>query len=179
MLEARQALVQREMAVGRALPGDLVAGSRWGRGARRKGGAGGAAAGGSGAAGGAAGAASGPPFACVSKPAVKWPSQCVSDACISCTTDNCDDPTSEGTHGCWFITDPGDRALCEAAYACFTDPANNCTNQGDPLKCWCGTNPTTCLTDNSPPTQANGPCLQQVFAAAKSTDAATVKLEGQ
>ncbi len=35
---------------------------------------------------------------------------------------------------------------------------------------------TTCVTDNSPPTQANGPCLQEVFAAGKSTDAATINL---
>jgi hypothetical protein len=81
------------------------------------------------------------------------------------------------TDGCQiYAANPADFALCQAAYKCFTDPANNCTNQGDPLKCWCGTNPTTCLTDNSPPTQANGACLQQVFAAAKSTDAATIRL---
>ena len=53
---------------------------------------------------------------------------------------------------------------------------------GDPLKCWCGdkqppdTSAQTCLTDNTPPTQANGPCLQQILKAAKSMDAATVRL---
>ena len=45
---------------------------------------------------------------------------------------------------------------------------------GDTLSCWCGTNPTTCVSSNTPPTQANGPCLQQIFAAAKTMDAATI-----
>ena len=43
------------------------------------------------------------------------------------------------------------------------------------MKCWCGSNPTTCVTMNMPPLQANGPCLQQVFAAAKTMDAPTIK----
>jgi hypothetical protein len=72
-----------------------------------------------------------------------------------------------------------DRKLCEDVYACFRD--TGCLGvMGDPIKCWCGTNYTdktqTCFTDNAPPTQANGPCLRQVLAAAKSTDAATVRL---
>ena len=31
------------------------------------------------------------------------------------------------------------------------------------------------MTDNSPPTQANGVCAKLVFAAAKSTDAETIR----
>jgi hypothetical protein len=89
-----------------------------------------------------------------------------------------------GTDGCDAITDPTDRGLCENLYACLVatthagSPSfpNNCIFQGDPLACWCGSNPTTCVTDNAPPTQANGPCLQQIFAAAKSMDAATINL---
>ena len=83
--------------------------------------------------------------------------------------------------GCDGLTTQADKDLCEALYACLVAPAHPgtsvpgaCTSQGDPLACWCGTNTTTCATDNAPPTQANGPCLQQVFAAAKSTDAATI-----
>jgi hypothetical protein len=87
------------------------------------------------------------------------------------------------TDGCDGLTTQADKDLCEALYACLVAPTHPgtsvpgaCTVQGDPLACWCGTNSTTCATDNAPPTQANGPCLQQVFAAAKSTDAATILL---
>jgi hypothetical protein len=89
-----------------------------------------------------------------------------------------------GTDGCDAIADATDRAACEALYACMTAPTHPgdatysgpCIFQGDPLGCWCGSNPTTCVTDNAGPTRANGPCLQQVFAAAKSMDAATINL---
>ena len=73
--------------------------------------------------------------------------------------------------------------LCETLYACLVAPTHPgttmpgfCISQGDPLACWCGTNGTTCTTDNAPPTQANGPCLQQVFDAAKSMDASTINM---
>jgi len=91
--------------------------------------------------------------------------------CQTCTQDNC----SAETDGCDGISDPADKALCEAAYACFVTPSYDCVYQGDPLKCWCGTNPTTCVSSNAGATQANGPCLQQVFAAAKTNDAPTIK----
>ena len=103
----------------------------------------------------------------------------VSPACEECTTDNC----FPQTDGCDLIVDASDHQLCESAYDCFVAPTHpgtlvpgGCTTQGDPLECWCGTNPTTCVTSNLPPTQANGPCLDAVFAAAKTTDAATIKL---
>lgn len=136
-------------------------------------GTGGAGTGGAGTGGTAGGNGSGGGGGAGGAPMCLGPAECVSDACSQCTSDNC----ISDTDGCQiFPTGSQDHALCEAAYACFTDPVNNCTIQGDPLKCWCGTNPTTCLTDNSPPTQANGVCLQQVFAAAKSMDAPTIRL---
>ena len=107
------------------------------------------------------------------------PSHCHGADCEQCTTDNC----FPATDGCDQIADPTDKQLCENLYTCLAAPTHpgttvpgTCTTQGDPLQCWCGTNPTTCVTSNTPPTQANGPCLQQIFAAAKSTDAATIKL---
>jgi hypothetical protein len=96
---------------------------------------------------------------------------CGGPVCDKCVNENCDGTTS----GCQTIADAADRRLCEDLYACFTDPAHDCTNQGDPLKCWCGTNPTTCITDNSGPTQANGVCAKLVLAAAKTNDAAIIR----
>ena len=90
---------------------------------------------------------------------------------------NCFPPTD----GCGSISDPGDRSLCENLYACLVAPTHPgtsvpgpCVMNGDPLACWCGTNPATCTTDNVPPTRANGPCLAQILAAAKTTEAAVV-----
>jgi|GEM_PF-5389894 len=103
------------------------------------------------------------------------PTHCAGGVCDSCTVENC----VPATDGCDAITDPADKALCEAAYACFVTPTFACVTQGDPLKCWCGTNPTTCVTSNADPTKANGPCLNAVIAAARLTpatyDAATIK----
>jgi hypothetical protein len=99
-------------------------------------------------------------------------------ACDTCTADFCD----AATDGCSQLDDPTDRALCESSYACFASPTHPgstipgpCTTGGDPAKCWCGTNSQTCLTSNAPPTQANGPCLQEVIAAAKTPDADTIR----
>src|SRR5262249_31641876 len=76
---------------------------------------------------------------------------------------------------CLGFADPADRDLCENLYACLVAPAHPgtsipgpCLNVGDPLPCWCGTNFLTCATDNTPPTQANRPCLQQILAAGNS-----------
>lgn len=96
---------------------------------------------------------------------------CRTPTCNKCTTENC----STHTMGCQELTDDAERHLCEDVYTCFTDPANDCVTRGDPLKCWCGTNPLTCVTDNSPPTQANGVCLKQVLAAGKSADASAIR----
>jgi hypothetical protein len=89
--------------------------------------------------------------------------------CDKCTTDNCAAGTDDG---CDSIADAAERKACEELYACFI--GNSCVVQGDPLPCWCGKNMTTCVTDNSGATQANGPCVREIFAAAKSSDADTI-----
>ena len=115
-------------------------------------------------------------------------SHCAGQACDDCTNTNCVDAANLG--GCDSFSDAADKKLCEDLYTCAvndrtlkaSDGSLNCiapTNQGDLIPCWCGTNPTTCVSANQPPTMANGPCLQQVIAAAKLTpqtyDAHTVK----
>lgn len=96
---------------------------------------------------------------------------CAGSACDACSFDpevgNC----FAGTDGCDSIDDAADRQLCETLYACFTDPVNSCVAQGDAIKCWCGTNPSTCATDDSGATMANGPCLGLVTLGAKLTPA--------
>jgi hypothetical protein len=94
--------------------------------------------------------------------------------CDTCTKANCN-PERDG---CEHIADATGRKLCEDAYACFVNSASQClkkNNQGDAIPCWCGNNMTTCWNSNEPPKQANGPCLKQVFAAAATTDAATIR----
>jgi hypothetical protein len=99
------------------------------------------------------------------------PTHVAGPVCDKCTTDNC--PVGD-VEGCDVIPDPADRKLCEDLYKCFADTKNSCVIQGDPVRCWCGTHLTTCVTDNAPATMANGPCVKEVFAAAKSNDADTV-----
>src|SRR6266700_2092804 len=94
------------------------------------------------------------------------PTHSAGPECESCTTENCIAGTDDG---CDSIPDPGDRKLCEAAYACFA--RSGCVHDGDSIQCWCGSNPTTCVTDNEGPTRANGPCVNEIFAAAKTTEA--------
>ena len=98
------------------------------------------------------------------------PSHCTSAECETCTAQNC----VYKTDGCDHLGTPAERKMCEEVYACFNDPANKCVVQGDALKCWCGTNPVTCISSNEPPTQANGPCREKVFEATATRDAATV-----
>jgi hypothetical protein len=151
-------------------------------GAAGAGGIGGSARGGRGGAGGGAGAgmsggtgggAAGSSGMCS---ATTPPTHCVSAACEQCTVDNC----FPSTDGCDHYPDSTDKQLCESLYQCFvadTHPGSTipgpCTHMGDPTKCWCGTNPTTCLTD---PAAANGPCLAKVIAAAKTAAPSTIKL---
>jgi hypothetical protein len=83
--------------------------------------------------------------------------------CFNCVPD---------TDGCQGLTDPNDRTLCMNLYNCIlqpTHPGTSVPGACDPLKCWCGTNPTTCVTSNVDPTKANGPCVNEVMAAAKLT----------
>jgi hypothetical protein len=117
-------------------------------------------------------------------------SHCAGAACDQCSFDVGTDICSTSpdgcfncvpsTDGCDTIADPTDRQLCEDAYGCFTNPANNCVVQGDVTTCWCGTNTATCQTDNTAPTMANGPCLDVITRAARLTaatyDSATVLL---
>ena len=156
-------------------------------------GTGGSAAGGSGEGGsGAGGSGAGGAIACTD------PTHCDSLACEQCTfgrerwrsPDLCDsspdgcnncDPTVAGCDG---FTDPNDRTpvpepLCLLGSADAPGRARPsrtvCLGTfGDPLGCWCGSNSLTCATSNAPPTQANGPCVQQIFAAAKTMDAPTI-----
>jgi hypothetical protein len=96
---------------------------------------------------------------------------CSTQACDACSNQNCAPPLD----GCAFIDDAGDRKLCEDLYVCFTDPKQPCTSQGDAVRCWCGTNPTTCLTAATGPLAGNGPCVDKVFAGARSTDPETIR----
>ena len=119
-----------------------------------------------------------------------FPTECAGLLCNQCTygqqpgePDLCDS-TDEGCFncvpaltGCQVFTDAGDRALCENLYACLVAPTHpdstvipgQCVHNGDPITCWCGDQPTTCVNTNSGPGMANGPCLAQVQAAAKVT----------
>jgi hypothetical protein len=94
------------------------------------------------------------------------PTHAAGPRCESCSAQNC----TAATDGCDGIVDSGDRALCEDLYDCFADAAHDCTIQGDPVRCWCGTHPTTCLTHATGPLSANGPCLDRLIAAAKTAD---------
>jgi hypothetical protein len=85
-------------------------------------------------------------------------------ACATCTTDNCSLGAS-GTDGCCGLANAADQQLCQAAYECFTSKA--CTKSGDPTDCFCGTNMDTCFALFG---SANGPCVREVQAAAKSED---------
>ena len=108
------------------------------------------------------------------------PSHCAGQDCEACVASNC----STATDGCDGLTDPKDKKLCEDLIACVLSHKGDgqCLmpgNEGDLIPCWCGTNPTTCVTANSGATMANGPCLAQVIAAARMTpqtyDAPTIK----
>jgi hypothetical protein len=85
--------------------------------------------------------------------------------CLQCTKDNCTlGPT--GTDGCCGLASGADQQLCEALWTCFV--ANDCTSAGDPTKCFCGTSMTgICYAVKG---TANGPCVAQVIAAAKTDD---------
>ena len=103
-------------------------------------------------------------------PAGPPPTHEAGPACEKCTSDNC----APGDDGCDAIADATDRKVCEELYACFSDSHLNCSIKGDPLRCWCGTNMLTCYSDTSGPGAANGPCVKQVLAAAKTNEADTI-----
>jgi len=101
-------------------------------------------------------------------------------ACCTCTTDNCSlAPNPAGTYGCSGISDPGDKALCQAAAACFAAAAHpgnviagHCTVGGDASRCFCGTSAGACFATAG---AANGPCVAEVQAAAKTTDPTMIR----
>ena len=112
------------------------------------------------------------------------PSECEGAACNDCTfgpNRNCE----PSTDGCEGLASDADRQLCWALYVCLRDqtfqdrscfsPNRSVSLDGNPgLVCWCGS---AHLDQNQCQTGvevANGPCLQQVIAAAKSPDPAVI-----
>jgi hypothetical protein len=113
------------------------------------------------------------------------PSECEGAACNDCTfgpNGNC----FEGTDGCAGLSSDADRQLCWALYLCLRDqtfegrgcfsPNRSLTTDEPGLVCWCGSahlGQSQCQTGVE---AANGPCLQQVIAAAKSSDPTIINL---
>jgi hypothetical protein len=93
--------------------------------------------------------------------------------CPTCVAANCKlDPAPAGSDGCCAQASTADQLLCLAAYACFSANAATCTSQGDPNNCFCGTaNFNTCWSVQG---AANGPCVNETIAAAKTADLAQV-----
>lgn len=131
----------------------------------------------SGASGGGMGGAAGPTNTCPNEPTNGIvPAGGAPDSggatCDDCTVANCSlGPPPNFTDGCCGLPDPGDQLLCEAAALCFASPTNQCTIGGDATNCFCGTSGAKCFAT---PGLANGPCVAQVFAAAKSMDPPTI-----
>jgi hypothetical protein len=92
-------------------------------------------------------------------------------ACADCTTNNCSlAPNPDGTDGCCGLASAADQVLCIAAAECFT--TNKCTAAGSPSPCYCGNSGADCYVV---PGAANGPCVAEVAAAAKTTDPSTIR----
>jgi hypothetical protein len=88
-------------------------------------------------------------------------------ACATCTTASCYFGPM-GTDGCCNLPSTADQLLCIALYNCFSANADTCTSVGDPNKCFCGTAPdSTCWAVQG---AANGPCVNETLAAAKTAD---------
>jgi len=113
-------------------------------------GAGGSTGTGAGGSTGAAGSGGGGP--CVETN----PPPDIAAACSACLAANAN-PT---TDGCCALPDATGRQLCQAAAACMR--TGMCAMNGDVTSCFCGTNGSTC----DQPGQANGPCLDEMKAAA-------------
>ncbi len=92
--------------------------------------------------------------------------------CADCTTNNCSlAPSPNGTDGCCGLSSAADQLLCIAAVQCFSK--NKCTTTGDPNRCFCGNAASSMCY--AVPGAANGPCVAEVFAAAKKTDVTMIK----
>jgi hypothetical protein len=148
------------------------------------GGAGGSGAGGAGGnrAGGSTGGASGAGGGCVGDP-----SKCEGDLCNQCTfgvvpaeadmctatAAGCANCIPEEDNSCAALGSDLGRTRCYALYACIRD--HRCMSDGqDWNPCWCGTtDDTKCKAGLEAP---NGPCLQEVIAAAGTSDASQIHL---
>jgi hypothetical protein len=100
--------------------------------------------------------------------------------CNQCTVDNCTTletvqaiTTPDPKHpvlviaGCHHLASDTQRQNCEALYCCLR--STGCVKNGDATSCWCGSaDPTNCTTGAE---IANGPCVQEIQAAAGSDQA--------
>lgn len=92
-------------------------------------------------------------------------------ACPQCTTFNCAlAPAPDGTDGCCGLPAPDDQNLCRVAVACFS--AFGCTISGDASRCFCGNSGAACFAI---PGAASGPCVNEVVAAAKTSDPPAIR----
>ena len=89
-------------------------------------------------------------------------------ACTTCAAANCEGVLCAEC-GCCSLASVADQLLCQALYACFSANAATCTSAGDPTDCFCGTAPSgsTCWAVQG---AANGPCVNQAYAAGKTAD---------
>jgi hypothetical protein len=95
--------------------------------------------------------------------------------CEKCSAANCQ-ISKEGDAGCCQLSDPKDQQLCIAVTKCFRDPPggspNPCTVHGDGTSCFCGKGGgINCFSVAG---AADGPCVKEVMAAAKSTDPSVI-----
>ena len=81
---------------------------------------------------------------------------------------NCDPKTD----GCDRLTSDSQRTNCDNLYVCLRD--SKCVVMGDALPCWCPSGDSGGCGNGTVP--ARGPCLQQIVAAAGTTDPATILL---
>ncbi|HXU04804.1 MAG TPA: hypothetical protein VN903_27765, partial [Polyangia bacterium] len=89
------------------------------------------------------------------------PPAAIAAACASCIA-----VYATPNEGCCNLAtlDATGFTLCQAASSCMRTggaPVGKCNLLGDTSTCYCGTNPSTCDSGD-----ANGPCLNQVTAAA-------------
>jgi hypothetical protein len=92
-------------------------------------------------------------------------------ACPQCTNDNCAlAPAPDGTDGCCGLAAPDDQNLCRVAVACFN--AFGCTVGGDAVRCFCGNTAAACFAVTG---AANGPCVNEVAAAAKTSNPVEIR----
>jgi len=106
------------------------------------------------------------------------PTTCEGDACNRCTNDNCDTLAGVSQRGgtpiagCDIYVSQPQQQLCRNAYACMRDRA--CVQNNNPIRCWCGdVDPALCEIGDVP---GLGPCRQEIFDAAGTSDAALVNL---